>query len=137
MKKYILFIGILLGLFSCNSNNKSSNSTQSDTTGIAKIDFVEEVHDFGEVLQGERVTHTFKFTNSGDADLIINNVKASCGCTKPEYNKEPIAPGTEGEITVTFDSSNREGNQYKKITITANSEPQIHELVITCNVVKS
>jgi len=137
MKKvFILFFTIIV-LFSCKSTtNETENKTDIDTKGKPKFEFVDEVHDFGKIIQGERVEYSFKFKNVGDADLIISNARASCGCTSPEYKKEPIKPGDEGSISVTFDSNNREGNQYKTITVTANTEPDVHELVITCNVVK-
>ncbi len=136
MKKIALILIVLIGFVACKSNTASEQKTKTDTDGKAKFEFVEEVHDFGNVVQGEKVSYTFKFKNVGDADLIINSAKASCGCTVPEYDKEPIPPSGEGKIIVTFDSSNREGSQYKKVTINANSDPEIHELVITCNVVK-
>lgn len=138
MKKYLFILIAVISIIGCSSDKKAdkNSETTSNPDGKAKFEFVEEVHDFGEIVQGERVSYTFKFKNIGEADLIINSVKASCGCTAPDFDKEPVAPGEEGNINVTFDSSNREGNQYKKITVDANTEPQIHELVITCNVVK-
>ena len=90
------------------------------TTTIA---FAEETFDFGTVDQGEKVSHTYKFTNSGSEPLILSNAKGSCGCTVPVWPREPIAPGATGEITVEFDSKNKSGKRNQKVTITANTEP--------------
>jgi len=137
MKKISLIFLAFAFLFACKSSTKEiEGKTNTNSSGKAKFEFVDEVHDFGNITQGERVEYNFKFKNVGDADLVIKTAKASCGCTSPEYKKDPIKPGEEGNISVTFDSSNREGNQYKTITVTANTDPDVHELVITCNVVK-
>ena len=98
--------------------------------------FKKEEHDFGILIDGEKVTYSFQFTNSGDAPLIISNAKGSCGCTVPNYPKEPIAPGATASIDVTFDSKGRIGKQSKAVTLTANTNPnrkviRIHSEVIT------
>ncbi len=100
----------------------------------AKIEYQEAVHDFGTVKEGAVVTHTFKFTNTGDVPLIVQNATASCGCTVPSKPKDPIAPGQTGEIQVRFDSATRPGAQNKTITVTANTEPAITKLTIKGNV---
>ena len=87
------------------------------------VNFEETEFDFGEVTSGEKVEHVYKFTNSGNEPLIISDAKGSCGCTVPEWPKEPIAPGATSEIVVRFDSSNKSGNQSKRVTLTANTEP--------------
>jgi len=80
-------------------------------------------HDFGTIKPGSSVTYTFKFTNTGDKPLTITNAKGSCGCTVPKWPKEPVPPGAEGEIQVTFNSQGKKGNQHKSITLTANTDP--------------
>ncbi len=87
------------------------------------LEFEETTFDFGTVKQGEKVTHIFKFRNTGDEPLIISNAKATCGCTVPRWPKEPIAPGEGGEIEVAFDTKGKSNKQNKKITITANTNP--------------
>ena len=81
-----------------NESTENVSNADSQTEKKPKIDFVETEHDFGIIKQGERVSHTFIFTNNGNSDLILNNVSASCGCTVPEYDKNPIAPGKDGKI---------------------------------------
>lgn len=85
--------------------------------------FEETEFDFGMVDQGEKVTHVYKFSNTGDEPLIISNAKGSCGCTVPSWPKEPIPVGGTGEIEVQFDSKGKKNKQSKRVTITANTEP--------------
>jgi hypothetical protein len=89
----------------------------------AKIEFEEEVFDFGTLVEGESVEHIFKFKNVGQNPLIISHSQGSCGCTVPEWPSEPIAPGGEGEIKVKFNSKGKQGEQDKTVTVSANTIP--------------
>lgn len=102
-----------------------------------EISFVKTEHDFGTIKEGQKVFWNFRFKNTGSADLILNRVKADCGCTVPEYPKTPIAPGEEGKIKVTFDSKGRMGMQAKNVTVLSNSERSTIVLTITALVEKS
>ena len=117
---------------------RNSKTAQVDVKelGMPAFTFKKEEHDFGILIDGEKVTYSFQFTNSGDAPLIISNAKGSCGCTVPNYPKEPIAPGATASVDVTFDSKGRTGKQSKAVTLTANTNPnrkviRIHSEVIT------
>ncbi len=99
--------------------------------------FAEESFDFGTINEGDVVDHIFSFTNNGDAPLIISSATASCGCTVPQWPKEPIPVGGSGEIKVQFNSRNKPGIQNKTITITANTYPKINRLTIKANVTKA
>ena len=88
-----------------------------------EITFAETEYDFGTVTEGEKVTHTYSFTNTGDEPLILSNARGSCGCTVPEWPREPIAPGGTGEVTVVFNSRGKGGDRNQRVTITANTEP--------------
>ncbi len=88
------------------------------TMSFDKLEF-----DYGVIDAGEKVNHKYKFTNSGSEPLIISNAKGSCGCTVPNWPKEPIPPGGTGEIDVVFDSKGKKGKQSKRVTITANTNP--------------
>ena len=101
------------------------------------INWSEEDHDFGTIKDGDIVEHTFKFKNAGEAPLIISNAKATCGCTVPQWPKEPIPVGEEGEIIVRFNSRNKPGNQNKTITVTANTFPSSNKVRIRANVLKA
>jgi hypothetical protein len=89
----------------------------------AKITFEEEVFDFGDLIEGDVVEHIFKFTNTGKNPLIINLAKGSCGCTVPEWPREPILPGKGGELKVKFNSKGKQGEQDKTVTVSANTIP--------------
>lgn len=94
------------------------------------IQFEESEHNFGKIKEGEKVVHNFKFKNTGKEPLIINSAKGSCGCTVPEWPKEPVAPGASGEIKVEFNSKGKSGQQSKSVTIMANTDPNPTHLTI-------
>jgi len=97
--------------------------------------FEEYEHDFGVMDEGDKVEHIFKFTNTGENPLILENCKGSCGCTVPTCPKEPIQPGGEGEIKVVFNSRGKKNKQTKRVTITANTAPEAQTvLTISANV---
>lgn len=100
-----------------------------------QMTFTSEEYDFGKVKAGEQVTHEYQFTNTGKENLIISNAKGSCGCTVPQWPKEPIAPGKTGVIKVVFDSKSKSGPQSKRVTITANTNPPQSFLTIKGDVV--
>ncbi|MCF8244033.1 MAG: DUF1573 domain-containing protein [Saprospiraceae bacterium] len=87
------------------------------------ISFTETEFNFGKVKAGEKVEHEYTFKNTGKEPLVISNAKGSCGCTVPEWPKEPIAPGASAKIRVNFDSKGKSGPQTKQVTITANTDP--------------
>lgn len=99
--------------------------------------FSEELHDFGTINEGDVVEHVFEFTNTGDAPLIISSAAGSCGCTVPEWPKEPIGVGEKGEIKVKFNSRKKPGIQNKTVTITANTYPKQKRIKIKANVNKA
>lgn len=83
--------------------------------------FDEKTHDFGTIKEADGpVSHTFEFTNTGNEPLVIINVNASCGCTRPEYSKEPIKPGKKGKIKVTYNPAGRPGEFSKDVKIRTN-----------------
>jgi len=103
---------------------------------LPEFAFASESHDFGTINEGDKVEHIFKFTNEGKAPLIISSATASCGCTVPEWPKEPIGVGQEGEIKVVFNSKGKPGIQNKTVTITANTFPKVNRVRIKANVTK-
>jgi hypothetical protein len=123
------------------------NSATADKTAIndivspevnngpkTSVAFAESEHDFGIIDQDTENRKVFVFTNTGTEPLIIENAKGSCGCTVPEYPKEPIAPGETGEINVIYKPGKQKGSQTKTVTITANTEPRNTILNIKANV---
>ena len=99
--------------------------------GEAEIKFEKTSHDFGTFPESEKVTCTFKFTNTGDNLLVIHQAIASCGCTVPQYSKEPIKPGETGEIVVTYNGAGKVPGHFKKsITIRTNAKQEIVRLYV-------
>ncbi|SHJ25489.1 DUF1573 domain-containing protein [Pseudozobellia thermophila] len=132
MKKALLTLSVfsILAFVSCKENASSkvksdnvAEAAQRDEAGkqVPVMTFEKEEHDFGTIEQGTPQETIFKFTNTGNAPLIITSATSSCGCTVPDPPKDPIAPGEEGELLVKFNGSGQ--NQVTKtITVNANTE---------------
>ncbi|QNH63564.1 DUF1573 domain-containing protein [Hymenobacter sediminicola] len=86
-----------------------------------QIQFDEMKYDFGTAKQGDVVKHVFKFKNIGTQPLVISNIGVSCGCTTPEWTKDPIMPGKTGSITANFNTAGKMGIQNKVLTVESNS----------------
>ena len=92
--------------------------------GKASMKFEETSHNFGTVKEnGGPVTCEFPFVNGGDANLVIIDANAECGCTRPEYPKQPIAPGKSGVVKVTYNPIGRPGAFEKVVTVKTNGKP--------------
>ena len=110
---------------------KAEEKIEIVTDGLPKIKFVEETHDFGNIKEGTQATYEFKFTNTGNAPLILESVQASCGCTTPEWSKDPIAPWHTGKVIATFNSSGRPGTFTKTITVKYNGAVETNTNYLT------
>jgi hypothetical protein len=102
----------------------TSQPVAQNVNAKASFAWDQTLFNFGTIKQGEIVNYTFKFTNNGTEPLTISNASASCGCTVPQWPREPIAPGASGEIVVRFDSKGKSGQQSPVITVVANTNPQ-------------
>ncbi|MBU2915178.1 DUF1573 domain-containing protein [Reichenbachiella agariperforans] len=125
------------------ANSRATATAQPATTAAPEVKpdgplptfaFAEENHDFGNINEGDVVEHVFEFENTGDAPLIISDAKGSCGCTVPEWPKEPIGIGEKGVIKVKFNSRKKPGIQNKTVTITANTFPTQTRIKIKADV---
>ena len=146
MKQLILLL-VSLALVSCNLssdektittdlvNSPLTANSNAEKVLTPNIEMLETSYNFGEMLQGESVTHDFILKNTGDADLIISAAKGSCGCTVPEWPKTPIAKGEEAAIKVTFNSAGKSGKQNKTVTLVTNAMPNTKVLTINGNVI--
>lgn len=121
MKKLFLGIFMASALMACNQTKEKKNIQY--TTDGSDIRYEAITYDFGKIKEGQKINHSFKFTNTGKSPLIITNATASCGCTTPVWPKNPVLPGDTGSIAVTFNSAGKSGLQDKQIKITANSQP--------------
>lgn len=113
---------------------KKAEIAHAESGNNAVMKFKELEHNFGTIEPGSTVEHVYEFTNEGSADLVISNVKPSCGCTVPDYTKTPVKPGDKGEIKVTFNSAGKSGNQHKTVTVTANTEKGTETLSFSANI---
>lgn len=132
-KTTIIFIAMFsLLVVSCKENAASKIKSENLETakerdakislGSAIIEFDKSVFDFGTITEGDIINGIFKITNAGKVDLLILSAKASCGCTVPQWPKEPIKPGETAELKFSFNSRGRVGNNNKSITLKTNTE---------------
>jgi hypothetical protein len=103
-----------------------------DTTSVQ---FAETEFKFGKLNEGDKVEHIFKLKNTGTKPLIIANAWGSCGCTVPDYPKEPIAPGAESQVKVTFNSKGKKGEQHKSVTMQMNTIKHNEEVFLSGEVI--
>jgi hypothetical protein len=106
----------------------------AENKNAPEFKFEEEEYNFGTIKQGEVVTHIFSFANTGKEPLIISNASGSCGCTVPEWPKEPIKKGDKGTVKVTFNSAGKMGMQDKTVTIQSNAKSNPKVIHIKGNV---
>jgi LEA14-like dessication related protein len=111
-----------------------STVATADPSSLGQFGFSEMEYDFGTISEGKVVEHLFKFTNEGQAPLVISNITASCGCTSPDWTKTPIKPGEEGFVKVVFNSTAKTGTQAPTVTIQANTNPNVTRLRLKGNV---
>ena len=146
MRTFIVGLILSLIVFGSCQNDKSSNENEINSDLINNpataangkvekdkmpvIQFKEIEHDFGKLIDGEKVSFSFKFTNVGKGNLIIVNVIPSCGCTVPKFPDHPIKPGESNYIDIKFDSKNRPGNFIKDVKVHTNTIPNTHLLYI-------
>ena len=147
-----LFLTAIIG--SCGSTKDATKNKlvdQNSEKSIAKVDsnedgesqistnatsmYIEEdLYHFGEVKEGEKLQHVFKFKNTGNYPLTIKEVKTSCGCTVTKWNKSPLAIGETGEIGVLFNTAEKTGEQRQTIRIQANTSPVNTKLTILAKI---
>lgn len=129
-KLFVMFFGLVLAL---------EVAAQDGGAVLLKeegpyIEFADKDHDFKDIYQGDKVSHTFEFKNTGTAPLILSNVLVTCGCTATDWPKLPIMPGGEGSLTVSFDSNGKVGRQNKVITILSNATNAQERVKIVTNI---
>ncbi len=150
MKKILIFAFSIILFTSCEKEKKfvipktSLDLPKQEMPGVAPenrpkqkltvITFEKTEHDFGTIKAGDEVQYSFKFENTGKNDLIISKAFGSCGCTVPDFPKEPIKPSEEGKIKVSFNSKNKYGEQSKTIYVYANTERGVENLKIKASI---
>jgi len=128
MKKIfgLLLIALFtLSIFSCHKRGETPDDYKLDTELIkdtTTIEFIDSTHfNFDTIKQGDKVEHTFRMKNTGQKNLIIARAFGSCGCTVPDYPKDPVKPGDIATIHVTFNSAGKENLQAKTVTVICNT----------------
>lgn len=122
---FVLFLGL---------GAMAQATVEEQPTSGPKITFKESTHEFGNITQGDRVTHTFTYENTGNEPLIISDVRTTCGCTATNWSREPLAPGESATITVNFNSTGKMGIQNKVVTITSNAINATERIKIVANI---
>ncbi len=114
---------LVASLFACLSLSVFAQQPSAPNKEEPKPDIVFEniSHDFGNIKEGTMATFEFVFTNTGKAPLVISNVQPSCGCTTPEWSREPIAPGAKGKVKAIYNTYGRPGNFQKYVTVKSNA----------------
>ena len=156
MKKYLFVSAVALAafMFSCNSETANTEASTETTvvapetttettlptsvaTELTSLSIDRMEHDFGKIPDTAPVETSFTITNTGDKPLLITNAQGSCGCTVPEYPKEPLAPGESRDMKVSFNPNGKEGVNNKTVTITANTDPATTIINIKSDVIKT
>ncbi len=133
MKKLILSLAVLALAASPSlaqdhaghQHGAATEAKESSTLKPENMAFKSEIHDFGTLEEGPEATHNFVFKNTGKEPIVIQQVRASCGCTTPSWSKEPILPGKEGSISAAYATQGRPHPFSKTITVVSNAGTKI------------
>ncbi len=139
MKNLLFLIALVtscVSLYAQEPNLWQNNDGEFIETIKPILLFEKEMHDFGELIEGDKYEYVFNVKNLGSTPLILQNVKASCGCTTPEWTKEPVMPNESTDIKVIYNTKNRMGAFNKAITITSNAIEPTKRLYIKGTVIK-
>lgn len=141
--KAVQVILLLLLLLSGNllfaQGNKPTETAKPQATEEelpkASIKWLANKHDFGDIQEGQKITFSYTYENTGKVPLILSNVNTTCGCTASEWSRDPLLPGQKGKVTITFDSKGKVGRQNKVITVISNSDSMESQLFLSGSVV--
>lgn len=142
-KQTWLLLVVAMGVLSaCGGQNGSQKAFNSPLAKEDQIPGSEPVmlfdtleHDFGTIIEGERVVCYFDYLNDGGSELLITSVEATCGCTTPGWSSEPLKPGEGHSLELIFDASGRSGTQRKTVTVRSNARQGEVRLTIRANVI--
>ena len=132
--KYFLAFFLAASLYACDQVDQGAKAghgktAASDSSQLTSIQWIDSVRNFGKINEGQVLDVAFRFKNTGDRPLIIRSVRPSCGCTAADPPKEPVAPGAEGVIKASFNSTGREGMNSKDIYVEANTRGSENHVV--------
>jgi len=141
----LIIVFIILGCASCGNQNKEefdstivnipvSADGKNEKTRMPKLEFEQTHHNFGQLIQGEKVSFTYKFKNTGNATLVISAVIPGCNCTVAQFTKTPVAPNESGSVSVNFNTETKKGLVNSTIVVQANTYPADTRLSFSANV---
>ena len=130
MKKLLLIPVLIFTLAACNQQ-QSAEGEEGHKSGNGKLEFAEDSYDFGEIKEGEVVSHTFKFKNVGTDPVEILSVNVSCGCTVASKPEKPVGVGQEDEIVINFNSKGKAGINRKTVSVVSNAQNEMVPLTFT------
>ena len=140
VKPKLWMMGILF-IMACSGQNDSPGPEGGDLgessegpSGQSLISFSKLSHDFGTIIDGEMVVCYFDYENIGEIELVITSVEATCGCTTPDWTREPLKPGEKERLKIIFDAKGRSGAQRKVVTVMSNTDNSPVRLTIKANV---
>ncbi len=141
MKKFLFVLIAATSIVACKTEEKKEKETPvmapeqeqptpaAEVADVTSIQWIDSTYvDLGKAKEGKVVEVRFRFKNTGDKPLVIQNVSAGCGCTVPEKPEKPIMPGEEDVIRAAFESKGRPGENNKSVYVKANTNPADHEL---------
>ncbi len=140
-KTIVLILGVCTFFTGCDIRNQEKKNGVAEKKELKEIkdpttvQIIDTTYDFNKVKEGEIVEYNYRFKNTGDKPLVIDQVQASCGCTVPEKPDHPILPGEIGFIKVKFNSERRPGEAHKTITVTSNANPEFPTLILKGTVI--
>ncbi|MEM6736389.1 MAG: DUF1573 domain-containing protein [Bacteroidota bacterium] len=134
MKYLASLLSLVVFIVVSYGQDKSELQDETESLTGPKIYFTEISFDFGDISQGDKVEHVFEFENTGNEPLILSDVRTTCGCTAPEWPREPIVPGTKAKLKVRFNSTGKMGVQNKVITVMSNAVNSPARVKIITNV---
>jgi len=140
LKSGLWMTGILL-IMACSGQNDSPgpeagdlSESSEESSGQSLISFSRLSHDFGTIIEGEMVVCYFDYENIGERELVITSVEATCGCTTPDWTREPLKPGEKERLKIIFDAKSRSGAQRKVVTVMSNGDNSPVRLTIKANI---
>lgn len=132
---FILLITLIFGACSGGGEQQPGTSFNNQKNATpAAFDFVEEIHNFGELTAGEKVIYSFPFTNTGGSDIKIEKAESECVCLEISFDQKAIKPGEKGLLRVVYDTSGLFGTQFQMFRISANNGTLTKELAVTADV---
>lgn len=142
MKQLVFLMMVVLGSIACQQGSESGTAqtepsviAATEAKKVTTIQWLDSTKSLGKITEGEKVEVAYRFVNTGNEPLVIENVVPTCGCTVAEKPQAPIAPGKEGVVKAVFDSQGRVGSQHKSLTVYANTETMVYPLVFEVDVV--